>query len=81
MGIADEDGATRYVCLECGFSDEKTLTGDWRLTARRSCSSDPHGGAAAAGAPRESPNRRRLVGAYSAAKRAHKASLRAAQIA
>ena len=24
MGIAvDEDGATRYVCLECGFSDER----------------------------------------------------------
>jgi hypothetical protein len=26
MGIViDEDGATRYVCLECGFSDEMTL--------------------------------------------------------
>ncbi len=26
MGIVmDEDGATRYVCLECGFSDEATL--------------------------------------------------------
>jgi hypothetical protein len=22
MGIALEDGATRYVCLECGFSDD-----------------------------------------------------------
>ena len=29
MGIAvDEDGATRYVCLECGFSDEMTLGRD-----------------------------------------------------
>jgi ribosomal protein S27AE len=26
MGIiVDEDGATRYACLECGFSDELTL--------------------------------------------------------
>jgi len=26
MGIvADEDEATRYACLECGFSDEMTL--------------------------------------------------------
>jgi hypothetical protein len=26
MGIiVDEDGATRYACLECGFSDEMTL--------------------------------------------------------
>ncbi len=26
MGIVvDENGATRYVCLECGFSDEVTL--------------------------------------------------------
>jgi len=25
MGIVIEDGATRYVCLECGFSDEMTL--------------------------------------------------------
>ena len=26
MGIVlDEDGTTRYVCLECGFSDEMTL--------------------------------------------------------
>ena len=26
MGIVvDEDGATRYVCLECGFTDEVTL--------------------------------------------------------
>ena len=26
MGIIfDEDGATRYACLECGFSDEMTL--------------------------------------------------------
>ena len=26
MGIiVDEDGATRYVCLECGFSDETAL--------------------------------------------------------
>ena len=26
MGIIDdEDGTTRYVCLECGFSDEMTL--------------------------------------------------------
>lgn len=26
MGIVvDESGATRYVCLECGFSDETTL--------------------------------------------------------
>ena len=26
MGIViDEDRATRYVCLECGFSDEMTL--------------------------------------------------------
>jgi ribosomal protein S27AE len=25
MGIVvDEDGATRYACLECGFSDEVT---------------------------------------------------------
>lgn len=23
--IVDEDGATRYVCLECGFSDEIAL--------------------------------------------------------
>ena len=34
MGIVvvDVNGATRYVCLECGFSDERTssrcLTGD-----------------------------------------------------
>jgi hypothetical protein len=28
MGIVvDEDGATRYVCLECGFSDEKLAHG------------------------------------------------------
>ena len=26
MGIiVNEDGATRYACLECGFSDETTL--------------------------------------------------------
>ena len=26
MGIVmDEEGATRYVCLECGFTDEVTL--------------------------------------------------------
>ena len=26
MGIVlDEDGTTRYVCLECGFSDEVTV--------------------------------------------------------
>ncbi len=26
MGIiVDEDGAARYACLECGFSDETTL--------------------------------------------------------
>ena len=26
MGIIlNEDGATRYVCLECGFADETTL--------------------------------------------------------
>lgn len=26
MGIiVEEDGATRYACLECGFSDETTL--------------------------------------------------------
>jgi predicted RNA-binding Zn-ribbon protein involved in translation (DUF1610 family) len=26
MGIVlDEDGTARYVCLECGFSDEVTL--------------------------------------------------------
>jgi hypothetical protein len=26
MGIiVEEDGTTRYVCLECGFSDEITL--------------------------------------------------------
>ena len=26
MGIiVDEDGATRYACLECGFSDDVTL--------------------------------------------------------
>ena len=26
MGIiVEEDGATRYACLECGFSDEMTL--------------------------------------------------------
>ena len=26
MGIiVDEDGGTRYACLECGFSDEMTL--------------------------------------------------------
>ena len=26
MGIVvDENGATRYVCLECGFTDEVTL--------------------------------------------------------
>jgi ribosomal protein S27AE len=24
-GIVNEDEATRYVCLECGFSDETTL--------------------------------------------------------
>ena len=25
MGIiVDEDGATRYACLECGFSDERS---------------------------------------------------------
>ena len=23
--IVDQDGATRYACLECGFSDEMTL--------------------------------------------------------
>lgn len=31
MGIVlDEEGATRYVCLECGFLDERasSLTGD-----------------------------------------------------
>ena len=35
MGIViDEDGATRYVCLECGFSDEMPLLpmSDGRLT-------------------------------------------------
>ena len=26
--VVNEDGATRYVCLECGLSDEKTLRGD-----------------------------------------------------
>ncbi len=32
MGIVvDENHAARYVCLECGFSDETTLR--WRLTA------------------------------------------------
>ena len=25
MGIVNEGEATRYVCLECGFSDETTL--------------------------------------------------------
>jgi hypothetical protein len=25
MGIVDGDGATRHVCLECGFSDEVTI--------------------------------------------------------
>jgi Zn ribbon nucleic-acid-binding protein len=25
MGIVNEDEATRYVCLECGFSDEVNL--------------------------------------------------------
>ena len=29
MGIiVDEDGATRYVCLECGFSDETKVEPD-----------------------------------------------------
>jgi ribosomal protein S27AE len=23
MGIVDDDGAVRYACLECGFSDER----------------------------------------------------------
>jgi tRNA(Ile2) C34 agmatinyltransferase TiaS len=23
MGIIDEEGATSYACLECGFSDER----------------------------------------------------------
>jgi hypothetical protein len=35
MGIVlDEEGATRYVCLECGFSDELPLIplGDVHLT-------------------------------------------------
>jgi ribosomal protein S27AE len=35
MGIViDESGATRYVCLECGFSDEVRLqpVSDRRLT-------------------------------------------------
>jgi transcription initiation factor TFIIIB Brf1 subunit/transcription initiation factor TFIIB len=35
MGIVvDENEATRYVCLECGFSDEATLrsASDWRLS-------------------------------------------------
>lgn len=44
MGIiVDEDGATRYVCLECGFSDEMTLLG--RLTADSApiVPSDSHG--------------------------------------
>jgi predicted RNA-binding Zn-ribbon protein involved in translation (DUF1610 family) len=24
MGIRDEDGKTRYVCLECGYADDAT---------------------------------------------------------
>ena len=26
--VVDEDGATRYACLECGFSDEAPFTED-----------------------------------------------------
>jgi len=33
MGIVlDEEGATRYVCLECGFFEDESLLSDRRLT-------------------------------------------------
>ena len=36
MGIVvDEDGVTRYACLECGFSDEAPFTEDEASRAER----------------------------------------------
>jgi hypothetical protein len=47
MGIVvDEDGATRYVCLECGFSDEKTRSwaaGADSVVTMSKCRSRPAG--------------------------------------